>query len=774
MGTGTAMDWMPQNYANQGRVLATGFSNGILRILLLGNQNFQILKAFKAHDASIRKILYSPNGNSLLTLGVDDTIFFFELDHSDIQEYEPLCLYQMETKINDLRWNKESTKVLITLDSGKIVELTKPLRENVDNHQTYIIEDLPRKEWTMKMMEFQMAKNQEKNEEEETRKRNLRLINPKEYKLLKQKEDEEAEKEWEPDSIQKCCYLDYADGTAQFAITVEGKYKGFLYICEFDSDRPLKAIPIPQSHLITYFCVDEIHRFLLIGFTNGKYEVRPIDNLEKMLVMNSHDLHSGAIKEARFSTVGNHLLSTGGDGIIFVYGVSQQGITADIEEDEIDNPLFPEEKEGIEGLKLEDPVTLKQDVNIDILDDTIYSIQQAKLRTEEDSRLKMAEIKKEKVRGLVDGLRKEFKEYLDSNLETKDYLRLNAEEMNIDPIFFEMLDGSNEEAIRDVKKELSWGHAWWEVALQKLKIKFLDVLEYDLYTVKGIRKSENFVRTFRLPYMTETLEYSLAEYYEKLEMQLAKGDDEFDDDYSDTKSYRSEAVSVRADQRNAPPAAGFTLGEMHQRLDKKLTKEERKKLREERKLDIAITEKIVMQMENARKNKRADDPKRNRIIEEAKRNLGDYKLKSSDKYEVPENERVNVKIKKDQMLQLEESMYKMRKEFNLDVEAARKQKKTIVEIVRDQNRRLRQINEELEIDEEIYTPEIDETLEYPEKFLEVASEDVTEYVKQKKKREKEEKAKKNIYGGAKEEEKDDEEDVEDIVPERGIYKYIYI
>lgn len=41
----------------------------------------------------------------------------------------------------------------------------------------------------------------------------------------------------------------------------------------------------------------------------------------------------------------------------------------------------------------------------DIIDETIYSIQQAKLRTEEDHRLKMAEEKKQQVRNKVKMLR---------------------------------------------------------------------------------------------------------------------------------------------------------------------------------------------------------------------------------------------------------------------------------------------------------------------------------------------------------------------------------
>jgi len=50
----------------------------------------------------------------------------------------------------------------------------------------------------------------------------------------------------------------------------------------------------------------------------------------------------------------------------------------------------------------------KEPVGLDILDPTIYSIQQAKLRTEEDHRMSLAEKKKEGVRKLINDLRQQF------------------------------------------------------------------------------------------------------------------------------------------------------------------------------------------------------------------------------------------------------------------------------------------------------------------------------------------------------------------------------
>jgi len=53
-------------------------------------------------------------------------------------------------------------------------------------------------------------------------------------------------------------------------------------------------------------------------------------------------------------------------------------------------------------------VKTREATGLDVLDPTIYSIQQAKLRTEEDHRLNLAEKKKQGVRKQIEALRNEF------------------------------------------------------------------------------------------------------------------------------------------------------------------------------------------------------------------------------------------------------------------------------------------------------------------------------------------------------------------------------
>jgi WD40 repeat protein len=77
LGAGTCSDAMPFTDANQGRILATGYNNGIVRILLVGNHDFTILKAFKSHDTAVVKVKYSPDNTMFVTASDNGDIFFF-------------------------------------------------------------------------------------------------------------------------------------------------------------------------------------------------------------------------------------------------------------------------------------------------------------------------------------------------------------------------------------------------------------------------------------------------------------------------------------------------------------------------------------------------------------------------------------------------------------------------------------------------------------------------------------------------------------------------
>jgi len=111
-----------------------------------------------------------------------------------------------------------------------------------------------------------------------------------------------------------------------------------------------------------------------------------------------------------------------------------------------------------------------------------------------------------------------------------------------------------------------------------------------------------------------------------------------------------------------------------------------------------------------------DDERDVSAIDHATRTIGDYKLKVSPNYVVPADQHVDAMKKKLQMALLEESMVRMRLDFNERFLALRDLKRELVHSVRRANARIRIVDEELqqpEMSAGLWEPCIDHN-EYPE------------------------------------------------------------
>jgi len=139
--------------------------------------------------------------------------------------------------------------------------------------------------------------------------------------------------------------------------------------------------------------------------------------------------------------------------------------------------------------------------------------------------------------------------------------------------------------------------------------------------------------------------------------------------------------------------------------------------REERKRKIE-------QLEKKEAMHSGEDPEERKAIDEAMATFGDYKLKQSNDYQVPENQRVNFSKKRQQMVLLEGSIHKLKVDFNQKIQELKVRKKEIVDHVTEINSRLSVINEELGVKETLVKPCLDKEAEYPENFFEINDKDI--------------------------------------------------
>lgn len=135
VGHGQCLDWAPPDEFNDAKVLAVGFDNGIVRMVYLSANNFELLGAWKVHDEGVVQLKFSPNGKYLASAGADNSLFFFEV--KEACELVPVCITPIGASIKDLCWHESSDRLLLALHNGKVSELNRPDRMTLDTSHSY-------------------------------------------------------------------------------------------------------------------------------------------------------------------------------------------------------------------------------------------------------------------------------------------------------------------------------------------------------------------------------------------------------------------------------------------------------------------------------------------------------------------------------------------------------------------------------------------------------------------------------------------------------------
>ena len=92
-------------------------------------------------------------------------------------------------------------------------------------------------------------------------------------------------------------------------------------------------------------------------------------------------------------------------------------------------------------------------------------------------------------------------------------------DFNIDPEYFDMLIKRTKDKIEETKKEEQWDIEKNKVALNKVKNKFYDALDFQKFTVKAMR-TDSYVTTFRVPKMSTFLKDNINRFKDILESEI--------------------------------------------------------------------------------------------------------------------------------------------------------------------------------------------------------------------------------------------------------------
>ena len=328
---------------------------------------------------------------------------------------------------------------------------------------------------------------------------------------------------------------------------------------------------------------------------------------------------------------------------------------------------------------------------VDITDPEQYSIQDAKLKTEEDHQRKAADRKKDGVREQIAALQADFCSLRAEVGELPAGQRLSDEDFIIEPEFFRGLARRGEEKLREVTLELAHPTEIANLALSKLKSRFLDGVEVEEVDLAALQVTGSVVSSFRCVRLPPRTAAALAELRAE-----AAAEEAAQMEQANAASLRAGlAAEAAALAGGASRAAAATAGvaAADRDFDDRIEAqghgfEARKRMRSLRRAKMAELEGAMPAMD-------ADDPKDVRAMAVALATMGDFKLKQADDYVVPEDQRVNALKKLRQRVLLESSTHDMMADFNGRFLRLRDLKSSIVAAVRRDNARLRALNAEV-------------------------------------------------------------------------------
>lgn len=238
-------------------------------------------------------------------------------------------------------------------------------------------------------------------------------------------------------------------------------------------------------------------------------------------------------------------------------------------------------------------------------------------------------------------------------------------------------------------------------------------------------KESSYVTTFRVKKLSEDLKKAYEQFKLMLEQEVAKeGQGEIEEEEG------LDASAVKENEKTAMKTTQKIKTTLNTQGQEKQKKSEGDLKREERKMQRMARKAALERVEKMEAMHSGEDPEDRKRINEALSTYGDFKLKLSADYIVPENLRVNFSKKRQQMILLENSIFKLKCDFNSKIAELKIRKTQIIDRVKVLNKRLKFLNEKLDIEEELFEPKIDEESEYPEKFFEMTKQEVKVFKKQ--------------------------------------------
>ncbi|XP_045142087.1 cilia- and flagella-associated protein 44 [Echinops telfairi] len=753
-----------------GAQIIAGFEDGVVRILELYDPKeltifagrkkildaeIQLKQAFKPHTTRVTALAYDRDGEILATASKDHTVFFFEVE----KDYKPIGYITTPGPVCQLVWSPTShprSTLLIFCDNGYVLEAPVPtIREDVEDHDivSYEIKNINIKYFhfisvkskILRFIEIEKRKKIKELEEEAKEKRRKQLIEElgeegekvfQEEQAQKQEEEEKPLPEIVIPPTPSHILCGFYSHPGKFWVSLDGYDAGMLYHCEFSIYNQNRNIKEQRDEPFEFrfledaednpvqsitFSLNKVMMFC--GMENGAVRIyvlhrndTSLSSMKEFWHLSIHDNDYGRIKNIATSFDNRFLVTAGGDSNIFVFNIFSE---LELEEELKAKVPFP--RFGIET-ELIPP---------DIEDPKAYSIENARKKREHDKLMKeVLEIQSQK-REKLKYLRSEFLNLLKMNEELPKHMQLKRTDFDVDSKIRAEINRKTAFKIQQAEREMAWEKEKCYLGLKKLQNRFRDSLENDAIVVHAIQSSHK-IASYRL---VKPSKYSRSKQISQMDRKTSKMD-----------RLEKEGAGKKDSQRDT----GMVLN-----IPEESILEKGKKFRPKTLSEIMVenqiekTRKVILKAERAQqkiqqrkkeweellKSKPDDDfedPRDLQAIKDAQVHMGDFNLKTSPDYKIPEHMRINAAKKEEELGVLDTLAYRKKLHMNKCILSLRGLKMAVIEEIQCLVQELKNIQSTLPVSKHIPIPQIPQIHpeEVPEKRFQYDEETLLTFKRQ--------------------------------------------
>ncbi|KAJ3223187.1 Cilia- and flagella-associated protein 44 [Clydaea vesicula] len=700
---------------------------------------FMLQEVFKPHKSRITKIIISEDCEYFATVAEDKTVFFFNIQNlykpelsfstemidenyqppysKKLIKITPICFIETETPVNSISFSPDNhqnvnvleddgtesqqermqesedveedsdnniggRRLLMVLEDVGLMSMILPPTNSIDTSITY---ELSKDKFELIPWHFVVPDEKKKVESESIADEKV------EEKVLGASEDREVKvvEEEKPELLIK------ENSPFQLVYYLEGGY--------FIGTIRNKKGKLMYTHIaaVTDLKLSSSGKYLLFGGADGTAGIRKF-RVEDILLKDAensplakqfpdssgngtisgefwlgyaHDSSRGRIANLSNSFDDSFLVSVGADGgvvvwrnlmhevktvgkklkntmnfEILIFSDGQNEEFAKEETPDIDLEEDDEEEITISQERSKSKEEFKIEVVEDILDPNTYSIQEHKIKSEKDREIDEAEIKKQVTRNYIQDLRNEFLELLNQNEQVIPEWKLLRDSFSVDSDLRTDIEKETAEKIENLKKDQEWISEKESIGLHK-------TLKLDLSSLF----SSNHDGT------QEKLLQDVNDRNKTTDNQITKK--------LDSEEYKEQQGDLNGNK-----------GQIKVLHDSRSKLEARKQLRAQR---ATLWKELI----ESKPDENYEDPRFENLIcgktnfsffsdvaniRYAELHMGDYKLKTGEKYIVPESERVDADKKKRQLILLNESIFDLKENFNKQILHLRDNKQNLI------------------------------------------------------------------------------------------------